>query len=135
MSVRLFVMILVLLLVFPVLGISDTITKVFNYPNPYIPASGDNNIVFFYVRSAGAGDFTLTYYVTIYNLVGHRVLVKQRTFPVVEAAVPNVISFTWNGKTDRGDAVPPGVYYIRIVTDGGAGSVQSISKYGKMMIK
>lgn len=132
MAWRSLVLLFVLVVVLPVSLAADSISKVFNYPNPYDPATGDTNIVFKYDRP-GSLPFDLTFHLHIYNLLGQRVLHRQRTVTITVAN--DTVSLTWNGKTDRGDAVPPGVYYIRIVTEGGAGSAQSLSKYGKLLVK
>lgn len=131
MAWRSLVLLLVLVVVLPVSLAADSISKVFNYPNPYDPATGDTTIVFFYNRTGAP--LTISCTVQILNLVGHRVLEKQQTAALVTGMNTNTI--TWNGRTDRGDTVPPGVYYVRIVTGGGAGSVQSLSAYGKLMVK
>lgn len=132
MAWRSLVLLLVLVVVLPVSLAADSISKVFNYPNPYDPAAGTVTIVFFYHRVGGAMDISCT--VNIYNLAGQLVLKKNQTASVA-ADDRTTVSVIWNGKTDRGDAVPPGVYYVRIVTGGGAGSVQSLSAYGKLMVK
>lgn len=131
MAWRSLVLLVVLVVVLPLSLMADSISKVFNYPNPYDPATGDTTIVFFYNRTGAP--LTISYTVQILNLVGHRVLAKQQTAALVTGMNTNTI--TWNGRTDRGDEVPPGVYYVRIVTEGGAGSVQSLSAYGKLLVK
>ena len=124
------VLLLLTVAAIPVSAAADSIVKVFNYPNPFQPsAGGTTQICFRYVSVAGST--SLEYYVFIYNLVGHRVYVQKRTATLSGATTEQPVEFTWNGRTDKGGMVPPGIYYIRIVTQGG----QSLSKYGKMMIK
>lgn len=116
---------------FPAVAAADSITKVFNYPNPFKPSQhGTTQICFFYDNQTGS-TFTLEYYVFIYNLLGHRLYVQKRSHALSTGTGSNTVEFTWNGRTDSGGLVPPGIYYIRIVTQGG----QTLSKYGKMMVK
>jgi len=118
----------------PLFPASDSITRVFNYPNPYDPDKGTTSICFFYNNQSGSA-FTLTYYVCLYNLVGQRVYARSGSEALTVATGTSTVAFSWNGRTNKGGKVPPGVYYIRVITAGGGTNGQSLSRYGKMLVK
>lgn len=126
------------LLCAPLFSQADSIDKVFNYPNPYQRSAGTTTITFFYTNNSGA-DFTLTCYLYIYDIAGHRVKVQKLTAPITTTN-PNRIEVPWNGHNDKGRLVAPGIYFVRIITERGVDgsgntSLQSISAYGKMLLK
>ncbi len=113
---------------------ADSITKVYNYPNPYQPSSGtDVTIRFVYNRQSAIT--SVNYYLYIYDIIGNKVLVTKRVGAVPLAANDNNVDITWNGNNDKGSRVAPGVYFIKVVTEGSDGNGQVISKFGKMVIK
>lgn len=110
---------------------ADTITKVYNFPNPYQPSLGtDVTIRFVYNNPSGIA--SVNYYLYIYDIIGNKVLLTKRT-----ATIPgdNNVDITWNGNNDKGNRVAPGIYFIKVVTEGSTGNAQVISKFGKMVIK
>jgi len=118
-------------------GASDSIDRVYNYPNPYI-VDGSNSvtIAFVYTNNSGSA-INLSFYIYIYDLIGYKVMVKKPSATATYTANTgvNTFTFSWNGKNDKGRSVAPGIYFTRIVVEGGDGSVQTLSGYGKMLVK
>lgn len=111
---------------------ADKITKVYNFPNPYQPSSGaDVTIRFVYESAATTGN--LNYYLCIYDIIGNKVLLSKKVATI--ALGSNTNNITWNGNNDKGTRVAPGVYFIKVITEGGNGNAQVVSKFGKMVIK
>ncbi|MDH4222490.1 MAG: cohesin domain-containing protein [candidate division Zixibacteria bacterium] len=75
-----------------------------NYPNPFNPATK----IQFRVESLEFGDHLHTTLV-IYNILGQKI----RTL-VEEEMLPGSYQVMWEGKDDRGEGVPSGVYFYQL---------------------
>jgi len=112
---------------------ADTITKVYNFPNPYQPSAGTD--VTIRIKYTQVSSITsLNYYLYIYDIIGNKVLLAKRVATGLSAGSHD-IDITWNGNNDKGKRVAPGIYFIKVVTEGSDGNTQVISKFGKMVIK
>jgi len=103
--------------------------SVFNYPNPCTTASGTKIVVKYTATVAGNLDFNIY----IYDQNGDPVLVQRRTNAVVVGA--NTLEHDWDLTNDKGNKLAPGVYSLKVITVGVAGSVESHKAWNRIMIK
>lgn len=111
----------------------DRITQLISFPNPVAVQKDESaTIRFAYQNNSGAA-FDLTYYIFIYNSTGQPVKLQTRTVTVNSG--DNTVNVSWNGHDDDGNRVAPGVYLLKVVTEGGAASIASLSKTFQMVVQ
>ena len=108
---------------------TDAGLSVFNYPNPCTASAGTKIVVKYTAVSAGL----LSYNIYVYNGNGDPVVVQARTNSVSAGA--NTIETAWDLTNDEGGKLAPGVYPVKVVTAGVAGSLESHSAWNRIMIK
>jgi hypothetical protein len=83
---------------------------VYNYPNPYDPIQGSTEITY---RLSADADITIY----LFNSLGQRVW-KNNFVAGAQGGHAGYNFVLWDGKSDAGEMVGNGIYFVRIVSNG-----------------
>lgn len=104
----------------------DRITQLLSFPNPVAVQDGESATLRFVYQNNSGSAFDLTYYIYIYNSLDQPVVLQTRTVNVNTGN--NTVDLSWNGHDDDGNRVAPGVYLLKLVTEGGSSSIASLTE-------
>ncbi|MDR2733307.1 MAG: T9SS type A sorting domain-containing protein [Spirochaetota bacterium] len=105
----------------------SSVLSVYNYPNPCTPAQGTTLVLKYSVPIAG----DLGLYMYIYDLAGAPVVVRY----ITKTVVANGIEIPWDVTNDRGEALAPGVYIFKVITEGVPGSLAAQNASHRLMVQ
>lgn len=112
---------------------ADTLDKLIVFPNP-VAAGATCTVRMTYTSEAAK---TLSYYLYVFDVAGSKVRIQKLTSAAALSVGANTVDTTWNGANDRGQRVAPGLYFVRVVTEGytDGSSAQSLSATFKLLVK
>jgi len=120
----------------------SSVLSVYNYPNPCTPVGRKNAGSASPLPLAGT-TLVLQYnqqdngscgvYIYVHDLSGAPVTVWYEDIPVTPG--DNSYTIPWDVTNDRGEALAPGVYILKMVTTGVPGSIAAQSASHKMMVQ
>lgn len=94
------------------------IAEVRNYPNPFT-----NEVYFSFVDGELTEDLSVI--VEVFDVMGRRVAVVEEQTSSVSGVVPPIY---WNGKSDAGSALSPGVYLFKMSVIDATGKTRSVAR-------